>query len=388
MAVPGLETKNYTLGRGRLHFARFKDGTQTPDGFFYFGNTPEFSLTIEAETLDHFDADEGVKEKDDSVPLSTTRTGSLTCDNIQPKNVALFFFGSHEVVSIVGASGLTEDFDAVQNGHSYKLGQTDENPAGLMGISQDSFNVYSQGASLVAATGTITFSSTGPVDGETIQIGSQVYTLKTAAADPFDVTISATPSTMASNLSAAVNAGAGSGTAYGTGTTEHPDVSAGPSAGVVTITAKVTGTAGNSIALVEDATNTAVSGAVLSGGTGTSYLEGTDYTMDYTNGFLLIKDGGAIVDDTDITVAYETLSSSRSRVISGSTPVEGALIYVANNPKGKNISYYMPYVKVTPNGDYALKGDEWQTLPLNLEILKPLSGVAEAIYADGAPAYS
>lgn len=383
-----LDTKNYTLGRGKLYFSRFKSGTQTPSGYFYFGNTPEFNLTIESETLDHFDSDEGVREKDDSVPLQTTRTGSLITDNIQPANVALFFFGDASTVTVVGGSGNSEDFEDVIAGHSYQIGETAADPGGTMGISEDDFNVSLKDAVLVAATGTITFSSTGPADGETVQIGDQVYTFRNTPADPYDVDINATPTTQGANFAAAVNNGAGEGTAYGTGTEAHPDVSASNSSGTVTITAKIEGTAGNAISLAEDATNTAKSGTFLTGGTGTSYIEGTDYTMDYANGFLKLLSTGAITSGLDITVDFTTLSSTRDRVISGSTPVEGALKFIANNPKGKNINYKMPYVKITPNGDYALKGEEWQQIPFNLEILKPTSGLSEAIYADGVPAYS
>jgi hypothetical protein len=46
----------------------------------------------------------------------------------------------------------------------------------------------------------------------------------------------------------------------------------------------------------------------------------------------------------------------------------------------------LPYVKLSPNGDYALKGDEWQQIPLSIEVLKA-SG-KEAIYRDGVPAYA
>ena len=46
-----MDNKNYTLGRGKVYFSRFKAGTQIPAGFFYIGNTPEFNLTIESEVL-------------------------------------------------------------------------------------------------------------------------------------------------------------------------------------------------------------------------------------------------------------------------------------------------------------------------------------------------
>lgn len=256
---------NYTLGRGQVHFARFKDGTQTPDGFFYIGNTPEFSLTIEAETLDHFSSDEGIREKDDSVPLEVNRTGSMTTDNIDPKNVALFFFGDDSTLTQASVASATETLTAINAAHSYKLGATTSNPTGYMGIDTTGFTV---------------------------------------------------------------------------------EVSGGA-------------------ALVVD----------------------VDYTMDYDNGIITFIEGSLLaVDAADIDVTYAVAGSTRERVISGSEPVEGAMMYVTKNPKGTDAVFYMPYVKITPNGDYALKGDEWQQIPLSLEVLKP--AVGEAIYRDGTPTLS
>jgi len=258
---------NYTLGRGKVHFARFKAGTQNPDGFFYIGNTPEFSLTIESETLDHYSSDEGIREKDDSVPLEVNRTGSLTTDNIDPKNVALFFFGSDSALTqaSVAAGTPTETIMAINAGHSYKLGQTTNNPTGYMGIDETGFSVETDGAVAMA--------------------------------------------------------------------------------------------------------------------------EGTDYAIDYDNGIITFLEGSIIaVDGANIEVTYAVAASTRERVISGSEPVEGAMMYVTKNPKGTDAVFYMPYVKITPNGDYALKGDEWQQIPLSLEILKPTVG--EAIYRDGTPTLS
>jgi hypothetical protein len=260
-----MATKNYTLGRGKVYFSRFKTGTQEPAGFFYIGNTPEFSLTIESETLDHFSSDEGIREKDDSVPLEVTRTGSMITDNIDPKNVALFFFGEESTVTQAVVTPATESFLSIKAGHSYKLGVTTNNPAGYFGINTTGFEAeVAGGAALVA---------------------------------------------------------------------------------------------------------------------------NTDFTMDYDTGFLTFLDTSVLaVDGEDIDVTYAVRGHSRDRIISGSEPVEGAMKYKAFNPKGTNFDYYLPYVKITPNGDYALKGDEWQQIPFTLEALKPTVG--EAIYVDGRPTYA
>lgn len=256
-----MAVKNYTLGRGKVYFSRFKTGTQVPEGFNYIGNTPEFSLTIESENLDHYSSDAGIREKDDSVPLEVSRTGSFITDDIQPDNVALFFFGEKSTVTQAIVASAPETFADVVLGRTYKLGVTDSNPTGYMGIN---------------ATG-------------------------------FGITVDATP-------------------------------------------------------LVAD----------------------TDYTVDLTNGLVtLLETATNVVNGDDMVVTYAVAGSTRDRVISGSTPVEGAMMYVANNPKGANLNYYLPYVKITPNGDYALKGDEWQQIPFNIEALKPANG--EAIYMDGTP---
>lgn len=262
-------SNNYTLGRGKVYFSRFASTSDpTPTGFRYLGNTPEFNLTIESETLDHFSSDEGIREKDDSVPLEVTRTGSLITDNIDPENVALFFFGANSDQTIVAAASQSETLSGVLAGHSYQIGATTGNPAGLFGI------------------------------------------------DNGDV---------GADLTAAVNGGSG-------------------------LTA------------------------------------GTDYEVDYEMGFITFFEDAGVTDGDDIDLTYDVLGSTRDRVISGSEPVEGAMMYRTKNPKGADCMFYMPYVKITPNGDYALKGDEWQQLPLSLEILKPAS--QEAIYRDGTPVFS
>lgn len=256
-----MATKNYTLGRGKVYVSRFNEQGVADGAYRYIGNTPEFSLNIESESLDHFSSDEGIREKDDSVQLEVTRTGSLTTDNIDPNNVAMFFFGTAEIVAQAAVASTSETFTGIEAGRSYKLGVTSSNPAGYFGIDEAGFSV-------------------------------------TAGATPMEA--------------------------------------------------------------------------------------GVDYTVDYMNGMIhLLETSEVAVDGVDITVEYAVAASTRSRVISGSEPVECAIRYITKNPKGTDSQFFMPHVKLTPNGDYALKGDEWQQIPLSMEILKPTGG--EAIYRDGNP---
>lgn len=277
MAGPG---KQYTLGRGKLFFARFLENTQNPGGERYIGNTPEWSATIESENLDHFSSDEGVREKDESVPLQTNRTGSFTTDNIEADNIAWFFFGETSAFAVAAATVAAEPLN-VAAGFYYQLGMTPTNPVG---------------------------------------------------AKELDVHTAAVGGTPAINI------------------------------------------------VVKD-----------TGGAPVEFDEGTDYTVDMKRARIYIVPGGAIdvaakllpAGVLPITVDYKTKSTSRTRILSGSKPVEGALRYVANNPVGENFDWYMPYVKLSPNGDYQLKGDEWQQIPFSVEILK--LGDMEAVYIDGEP---
>jgi hypothetical protein len=263
------EAMNYTLGRGRVYFSAFAPGTETPLGERYLGNTPEFNATFETERLDHFSSDAGIREKDDSVMLQVNRTGSLTTDHISPANIAFFFFGDAEVLTVSQATVTDEavgvDGIGVEVGMFYQLGRSNLNPAGARGV---------------------------------------IYP----------------------------------------------------------------GTGGTAFVLEKGAT-------VLT--------HGVDYTLNATLGRIEILAGGAVVDGDELTATYTVAATSRERVISGSAPIVGALRFIADNPKGKNFDYYMPKVELSPNGDYALKGEEWQVIPFNLDILKAAN--REAVYIDGRP---
>lgn len=357
---------NQTLGRGKLYFSRFKTGTYNPEGYRYVGNTPSFSLNIENETLDHFSSDEGVKEKDKSIVLQTTSTGALVCDDIQLENLALFFFGSSSTLSQSALTSQTETLTDVIPGMMYQLGVTDNNPSGIRSIS----NVSAGGP--VPATGTITFSA-NPAADDTVTVNGTTFTAKASGATGNQFNIGADVTATALALKNVLNASVVSGVALATYTS---------ALGVVTVTYDTVGTAGNSFTLTKVGTNIAVSGATLAGGSSTGAMTlTTDYTVDLDLGTITIVEGGHIDDGDEVVVTFDQAAKSRNQVISGSTQIEGALKFVADNPEGDNLDYLMPYVRLAPNGDYDLKGDDWLQLSLSVEILKAPS--RERIYLDG-----
>lgn len=128
-------------------------------------------------------------------------------------------------------------------------------------------------AALIAAQATLTYSVL-PVNNGTITVGTKtgptaaIYTWKTVLTGAaFEVLIGATVVASLSNLVAAINAGTGAGTLYGTGTTANLGVLGAPlGATGITATALVPGAAGNAIACSSTDAGGTWGGATLTGG--------------------------------------------------------------------------------------------------------------------------
>ncbi len=115
------------------------------------------------------------------------------------------------------------------------------------------------------ATGELTFSGVGTADDQ-IVIGNKTYVLKAApTTGANEVKIGATAAETAANLIAAINLAAGAGTAYGSETTKHTQVSAaqGSTTAKVLVTALAAGDEGNAIATTESGTATSWGAATL-----------------------------------------------------------------------------------------------------------------------------
>lgn len=123
----------------------------------------------------------------------------------------------------------------------------------------------------VKASKTLTQSGQ-PSDAETVTVGGKTYRFKNAIAAINDVLIDSTAALTLTNLYNAINAGAGAGTKYFTGTTANANVTAtNPTATTLIATAILYGTSGNSIAIAETATNYVWAGGAVFLSGGTSY---------------------------------------------------------------------------------------------------------------------
>lgn len=112
----------------------------------------------------------------------------------------------------------------------------------------------------------------------TVTIGSKVYTFQDTLTNvDGNVKRSGTLATDLASLLAAINLGAGAGTAYATSMTEHPTVE-GVSSNATTLTAraKTGGVAGNSIATSDTLTSGSWTSTVMAGGLDASDFDALD----------------------------------------------------------------------------------------------------------------
>lgn len=241
-------TNNYTLGRGKLFFGRFAPNTFVHNGLFYIGNTPQVSVTVEEETLEHFNSDAGIKKKDLVVTISQEINGSFQTDNISPENLAQFFAAAPEAIIQSSAAAATASFSDVMLDAYYQLGVTDARPEGHR-----------------------------PITSVT---------------------------------------------------------------------------------------------SVVEGGT-TTLVAGTDYEVDAVMGMIHLSAGSTVLaNGDDIVVTYAVPASTYQKIADANESIYGRLVYRADNPVGDDEDYIWPYVKLTADGDFSLKGDELQLMNFNFEALE------------------
>lgn len=118
---------NYTIPKGKIYF---DDGS----GEEYLGNTPGADLGIESTTLDHYSAESGIREKDDSALVEITRKLSITADDISTANWARFIIGTVGSKAQAAVAVVDESVGAVKQGRHYQMGVAAGNPSGVRDV--------------------------------------------------------------------------------------------------------------------------------------------------------------------------------------------------------------------------------------------------------------
>jgi hypothetical protein len=143
---------------------------------------------------------------------------------------------------------------------------------GTPGASSDLRQFGTQNTIIVdIATGILTFTGQ-PADTETVTIGSKTYTFQTVLTDvDGNVLIGANTAASVANLIAAINSGAGAGTAYATSTTANTDVDANVGSTTSIMEAKLLDGAGTNTGI---ATTEAIANASWASATMGRFLDG------------------------------------------------------------------------------------------------------------------
>ncbi len=155
----------------------------------------------------------------------------------------------------------------------------------------------------VKATGTLTGDSTNVTNGDTVTIGSKVYTFQSTLTNvDGHVKIGGSAAATLTNLFRAINASGGTpGTDYAAATVANTQVVAtNPTGTTVVVTALAAGTAYNSVATTEASTHLSWGAATLTGGVNSTtavagdqyydasflYTATTDMTIESTTGWV------------------------------------------------------------------------------------------------------
>lgn len=267
---------NYVVGRGRLFFNKFKKGSNTPEtGELYFGNTPEFTMTNDSETLDHYSSESGMRNLDASVLLEFTQGGNFTCDEINEDNLALHFLGEKSSLTQLQMTDRKEIIPVLQKGRYYQLGIDDVTPSGVRNITN-------------------------------VQI-------------------------VVTSLNSTISLGDG-------------DVTSIP---------------------------------------GATVLPDDNYEIDLALGRIYIEPDASMIPGNGMQAAvqYDVDAQARTMIIGKANMIYGSLRFIADNPVGPNKDYFFPKVALNPDGDYSLKGDDWQVMSFTFRAMK-LNSNTEILYID------
>ena len=157
---------------------------------------------------------------------------------------------------------------------------------------------------------TLTSNGTNVSDGATVTVGSIVYRFKDTMAQAYDVKIGADAATSLANLKKAINATGTAGTEYYAGTLVNAVASAGAiTSTTLVVTALVTGTGGNSIAVGETSATLSWTGG------GVTLANGANPTAeDFVDAFVAAVNASATVIITAVKIsANEVLCYTKKK---------------------------------------------------------------------------
>lgn len=104
----------------------------------------------------------------------------------------------------------------------------------------------------------------------------------------------------------------------------------------------------------------------------TAYEEGAtaDYTVTEATGTLTKTAGSTIADGEEVLIDYETSETCVMYNILDSTDIKARMKIVSENTTGPKHCIFLPYVKLSLDGEIPFPKDAWLQATLNLEIME------------------
>lgn len=137
------------------------------------------------------------------------------------------------------------------------------------------------------------------------------------------------------------------------------------------------------IVVADAGTSISVGSGDISTIVGTTALAEDNYEVDLATGRIYIEPDASEIGVAGKTAAvqYDVNAQARTMVIGKANMIYGSLRFISNNPVGSQKDYYFPKVSLTPDGDYSLKGDDWQVMGFTFRAMK-LNSITERAYID------
>lgn len=107
-------------------------------------------------------------------------------------------------------------------------------------------------------------------------------------------------------------------------------------------------------------------------------VEGTDYTIDKAQGYVVLLDTPAITTaiGTNDGITFSVPLIATPKAISGVTlnarnKIVGEILFNGlNDQSGERFEIFFPKVSLTPDGDIPMIGEEWSNIPLKMTVEK------------------
>lgn len=317
-------TSERLVPAGKLYFDPF-DTSGNKTGERYLGLTPGFTLSIASDKIESFTSENGIRTLDDSVLVSVTRTGNITCRQISDANLSMFIIGDISTYAQTGAAVTNEALNVLPDRY-YQAGVVTGNPVGRQGLSSVSMT----------------------------------------AGDAAIAWVTLTPKVVGDYIKGTVT----------------------PTYYFKCTTAGTTGGTEPTWANANDPGETITDGTVVWTNMGILIpVVTTDFTLDAILGRIYVVPGARVhpTISNPWAIDYTYATNSRTRIASSAlASVNGALRFTAVNMRGANRDIFAPNVLLQPTGDAVFKADDPQYVELSWDCTfsQGVNGEA-ALYIDG-----